>query len=72
MKDELSDQLESSKQLIDDVRQEKNEIKRDIEILERGMLEYFNILDSLQKAAESINETIMKHDFNSNNSKVYL
>ena len=56
MKEELSDQLESSKQLIDDVRQEKNEIKRDIEILERGMLEYFNILDSLQKAAESIND----------------
>ena len=72
MKDELSDQLESSKQLIDDVRQEKNEIKRDIEILERGMLEYFNILDSLQKAAESINETIMKHGFKSNNSNVYL
>ena len=56
LKDELSNQLESSKQLIDDVRQEKNEIKRDIEILERGLLEYFNILDSMQKAAESIND----------------
>jgi len=56
LKDDLSNQLESSQQLIDDVRQEKNEVKRDIIILERGLLEYFNILDSLQKAAESIND----------------
>ena len=56
MKDDLSDQLESSKQLIDDVRREKNEVKRDVKILERGLLEYFNILDSLQTAAESIND----------------
>ena len=56
MKDELSNQLESSKQLVDDVRQEKNEVKRDIKILERGLLEYFNILDDLQKAAKLIND----------------
>jgi len=55
MKDELSNQLESSKQLVDDVRQEKNEVKRDIKILERGLLEYFNILDDLQKATKLIN-----------------
>ena len=56
MKDALSEQLESSKQLIDDVRQEKNEVKRDIKILERGLLEYFNILDDLQKAAKLISD----------------
>ena len=56
LKDDLSNQLESSQQLIDDVRQEKNEVKRDIEILERGLLEYFNILDDLQKAAKTIND----------------
>ena len=54
LKDDFSDQLESSKELVDNVRQEKNEVKRDIDALEKGLLEYFNILDGLQKAAEQL------------------
>jgi molecular chaperone GrpE (heat shock protein) len=58
LKDDLSDQLESSKELVDNVRQEKNEVKRDIDALEKGLLEYFNILDGLQKAAEQLEDKV--------------
>jgi len=58
LKDDFSDQLESSKELVDNVRQEKNEVKRDIDALEKGLLEYFNILDGLQKAAEQLEDKV--------------
>mgnify|MGYP001235972684 FL=1 len=58
LKDDFSDHLESSKELVDNVRQEKNEVKRDIDALEKGLLEYFNILDGLQKAAEQLEDKV--------------
>ena len=58
LKDDFSNQLESSKELVDNVRQEKNEVKRDIDALEKGLLEYFNILDGLQKAAEQLEDKV--------------
>lgn len=58
LKDDLSDQLGSSKELVDVVRQEKNEVKKDIDTLEKGLLEYFDILDGLQKAADQLKDKI--------------
>jgi molecular chaperone GrpE (heat shock protein) len=58
LKDDLSDHLGSSKELADSVRQEKNEVKRDIDSLEKGLLEYFDILDGLQKAAKQLEDKV--------------
>lgn len=52
LKDDLTEKLEGYKELVDDVRNEKNIIKQDIETLEVGLLEYFDILDDLNKVAE--------------------
>jgi len=56
LKDDVTEKLDEYKELVDEVRQEKNNIKLDIETLEGGLLEYFDILDALKKAAENIED----------------
>jgi molecular chaperone GrpE len=56
LKDEVTEKLDEYRELVDEVRQEKNKIKLDIETLEGGLLEYFDILDALNKAAEKIED----------------
>lgn len=56
LKDDISEKLEEYKELVDEVRQDKNKISLDIETLEGGLLEYFDILDALKKATEQIED----------------
>ena len=56
IKSEVSEGINKNTDLIDDVRQEKNQVKKDINILEKGIIEYFDILDAMQKAAEDMSD----------------
>ena len=56
IKSEVSEGINKNTDLIDEVRQEKNQVKKDINILERGIIEYFDILDAMQKAAEDLSD----------------
>ena len=56
LRDEFSGQIESSRDLVDNVRHEKNKVKKDIDSLEKGMLEYFDIISAFKKAAETFED----------------
>lgn len=56
LKDEISESLSRYRDLIDDVKEEKNKINQQLKTLERGFLDYCDILDNLEKAADQIND----------------
>jgi molecular chaperone GrpE (heat shock protein) len=53
---ELSDTLSENRHLVDDTREQMGRLAQQLQTVERGLLDYFDILDNLAKAAEMVQD----------------
>ena len=61
LKDEISESLSKHGELVDKIREESNQVNQQLKTLERGFLDYFDILDNLEIAVEQINDKEFLH-----------